>query len=163
MTTQTKKKGLPRVNIPEYVLKYLETHDTIKPADIENDIDQSRPTISRALKKMGEQGILERVHSGKGHPAWQLAKKSRWKGVRLSDLEYEGMLRTIAHLSRIKASPLEISQAIRVDKPTVQICLRILYELDVISIYSTQINYYVYQLTEDGLRLAKVIQQIEDV
>ena len=147
----------------ECVLKHLETHDTVQPADIVDMVGKSRQAVSRELNQMGEQGILEAVPSEKGYVVWQLPGKKKWKGIRLSDLEHKGIMRMIVYLSDCTASPRDMQRAIRIDEDAVYLCIRILRELNVIETHSKPGHYNTYQLTEDGRRLAKAVRELERV
>ncbi len=161
MVSENKDKP---VDIRECIYELLKDQGKIQTSDVVNKSGKNRQAVSRELNNMGKQGLLEKTFSDKGHTAWQLPGKStRWRGVRLSDLEHEGILRTIDYISKYHASPLEIQKSLEISPDAVTKCLRTLNGLHVTEVHSEHNYYDRYQLTEDGKRLHKLIQQIEQV
>ena len=158
----TEDNNVERVDLEEYILEYLRTHDTIKPSDIVDKVGQSKQTISNRLRAMGDQGLLEQAPSGKGYVIWQLPKKQQWRGVRLRDLdEHEGTLRIICRLAENYMQSRDIAYSLRIEERIVNINMSMLCELGVVERWPD--DHYRYRLTEDGKRLVKAIQQLERV
>ena len=78
--SESKADTQEHVDLEDYILEYLETHDTIQPSDIVDNIAQARQTISTHMMGMGKSGLLEKVPSKRrGYVIWRLPP-SPWEG-----------------------------------------------------------------------------------
>ncbi len=150
------------VDIREYALKYLETHDTIQPADIVKEVGKTRQAVSRELNRMGEQGLLVAVPSEKGYVVWQLPTKERWRGIRNSDFEQEGAIQIICSLAEAPSTTGVLSQALSIDKSVVYCAISSLERLGLLESELLSGRYW-FSLSEHGEKVAKILQQIERV
>ena len=95
--SENEKVDLEGIDLEAFILKYLEDHDIVQPADIKDLVRQGPRTISSHLSKMGAAGLLEKT-TLKGHVAWKKPHSPMMVKLIEKKMDYERELKMFQYI-----------------------------------------------------------------